>query len=70
MARLEHQLQAIEEDLKELRAFEAHLKKNKGNAKGFKYHSDFVVRTPKKLSARKQGDRRITVYLVLRIVIC
>ncbi|OEH78013.1 DNA topoisomerase i [Cyclospora cayetanensis] len=42
MARLEHQLQAIEEDLRELKAFQQHLKKNKGAAKGFKFHSDFV----------------------------
>ncbi|KAL8271724.1 hypothetical protein Esti_004319 [Eimeria stiedai] len=42
MARLELQLQGIEEDMKELKAFQAHLKKHKGDSKGFKYHSDFV----------------------------
>ncbi|KAL8440301.1 hypothetical protein Efla_007191 [Eimeria flavescens] len=42
MARLELQLRAIEEDLKELKAFQGHLKKNKGDARGFKHHSDFI----------------------------
>ncbi|KAL8451964.1 hypothetical protein Emag_002536 [Eimeria magna] len=43
MARLELQLQGIDEDVKELKAFQAYLKKHKGDPKGFKYHSDFIV---------------------------